>query len=548
MPYTFTEQEKQALRQEYLDNLAALNSVLDDGHKIKVDLAAFNKKINDPQQVWFYKKSLEQKAILTKQKEIQERLNKKYKPQRIPGKAYELDRLLHTELIPSDDPEAEAYNDEVIRMYTLHPEAMVQRRFQTVLNFDLSYVSDMAKCKDIDNLMLLLSSREPTVLEDSCQMISTLNSNHIKELLTPQMKTYFRPICGNYENLIDASNDFKKVNEGYFTVPHYIDDYQENAINGPDISRDHPRMYKLLVENLAHNKGGDMLKDQWKQFFSNLPKYGVNVKEPGALSSVYILPNKGRNQPTSLPEIVNNPDNVNNPTLVTLPPEDVAAIKKIFVEDYTKEPGFKMPEMPEKFKKPAYEAAREELVFKYAIKLDKPVHELDNGGFSEIAASFRGNVKERIFGTTSLEYKHLITTMKDFENPNHVGYQKSMPVKLAANQYLIHKGVTSREQAMQLPSPAKERSILCFDIIETFQKNEGPEVSKIVPGTNQRVEVQRPIERVQAIVDPSLVEDEPVGVEQEEPAQEKKRSMSADDIKVKDDEAEIEDPDISAGN
>ena len=60
---------------------------------------------------------------------------------------------------------------------------------------------------------------------------------------------------------------------------------------------------------------------------------------------------------------------------------------------------------------------------------------------------------------------------------------------------------------MRLPSPAKDRAILSFDIIETFQKNEGPEIEKLVPGTNQRIEVQRPIQRVQAILNPLEVEE-----------------------------------------
>ena len=506
MPYAFTEEEKRQLREQYVANINKINSYLPEHLRFKLDLPAFNKKINDPREAWLYKKSLEVKANEVKKKDIQEALGNKYRHLRVPGKCYELDRVMHTMLIPSDDPEAMAYNDEIMKQYTLHPEAMMQYRFQKVLNADLSEVTEMAKCKDIESLMVLYTEKDPTLVEDSSSMKACFA--HTKTLLTPEMLRYYDPVCGNFENLVDASNGLKKVNKGYFTVPHeYESEEQDFAMNGPQLSNEEPELYNQLTENVASFQGKDTLVAQFKQYFSSLPKYGVDVKKPGALSSVVLLPTQNATQPAAISTIVNNPTWVNNPTLVTLNQTDVEGIKKIFATDYTKEPGFKIPPFPEKFKKPAWQASRDELVFKYAIKHDLPVHEIDNGGLYRIASEIAGGVKERLFNTTSLEYKHLIQALKDFDNPNHVAYKNSMPCKIAANQYLIHKGVTTREQAMRLPSPAKDRAILSFDIIETFQKNEGPEIEKLVPGTNQRIEVQRPIQRVQAILNPLEVEE-----------------------------------------
>ena len=175
-----------------------------------------------------------------------------------------------------------------------------------------------------------------------------------------------------------------------------------------------------------------------------------------------------------------------------------------------------MPKFPDKFKEPAYLATRNEIIYQYALKYDKPVYEFDNGGFSKIAENIKGGVGERLFSTTSLEYTHLIQTMKDYDNPNHVGHNKPGPVKKAANEYLIHKGVTSREQAMRLSNPAKDRALLCFDLIESFQKHEGPEIPKIVPGTNQTIVMPHNVERVQAIIDPQEVEDDPMHLDEED--------------------------------
>ena len=88
---------------------------------------------------------------------------------------------------------------------------------------------------------------------------------------------------------------------------------------------------------------------------------------------------------------------------------------------------------------------------------------------------------------------------------------------------------------MRLPSLAKDRAILSFDIIETFQKNEGPEIEKLVPGTNQRIEVQRPIQRVQAILNPLEVEEDDLDVHNhsaDEAHIEAHNDLEKDDVEV----------------
>ena len=515
MPYILTEQEKEAIRQSYLDNYKTINSYLQDGYKLKVDLGALNKKLNDPRQAWLYKKSLEVQAREKKKKEIQDRLFKKFAHLKIEGKAYELNRNLHTDLIASDDPEAEAYNEQIVKMYFQHPEAMTQLRFQNVLKANFSEVGKIAKSKDVESLMLLYAEKEPTLVEDSCGMVAALTRAQNYALLTPEMKEFLNASCGNFENIIDASNAMKKINTSFFTLPHALTENQDMLINGTSFMTDNRPLYDALNANLAHGLGGDMLVKQFKDFFAALPKYGVNIDEPGALTGTVLYPNNNGEKPVSLSAWICN-GNTGNPTAVKLPADTVNNIKKIFVNDFTKEPGFEMPKFPDKFKEPAYLATRNEIIYQYALKYDKPVYEFDNGGFSKIAENIKGGVGERFFSTTSLEYTHLIQTMKDYDNPNHVGHNKPGPVKKAANEYLIHKGVTSREQAMRLSNPAKDRALLCFDLIESFQKHEGPEIPKIVPGTNQTIVMPHNVERVQAIIDPQEVEDDPMHLDEED--------------------------------
>ena len=79
------------------------------------------------------------------------------------------------------------------------------------------------------------------------------------------------------------------------------------------------------------------------------------------------------------------------------------------------------------------------------------------GGLGIIAKELnKGNWKERTFRTTSRQYKDFIQAMKDFENPRSDGYQAYANLTLTANDYLIHKGVHSIEEAMAACSLATD--------------------------------------------------------------------------------------------
>lgn len=496
MPYILTKEEKAELKRQYIENMNALNAQMPENRpdlKLKVDVAAFEKKINDPKQAWFYKKALEIKAREVKKKEIQDRLGNELAHLKDPNKPYELNRVMHTDLIPSDDPEAEAYNRQIITLYFKHPEAMLQKRFQDVLKADFSDCMKMAKCKDLENLMVVYSELNPTLAEDSCSMVAALEDERFRRNMTPEMRQYYRSVCRNFENIIDASNGLKKVNKGYFTVPKSLTQEQDFAIEGGDLSETHPELHRLLLENTAHNQGGDDLVKQFRNYFTKIDQIGVDMKQPGALTKYVFYPPNG-NEPVSLSTWINN-DREGNPRLQQLPPETVNGIQKMFTVDYTKDPDFKWPEVPAKFRAPSWKAARDRILFKYAMETDTPIHELDNNGLSTIAKNIRGKFfGERMFGTTSHEYKNLIQTMEDFENEKHVAYHNSAPIKIAANQYLAHKGVNSREEAERLSYPEKDRCLLCYDLIDTFQKAEAPEAN-------------RPV-RWPAIEDESLVSDD----------------------------------------
>ena len=520
MPYQFTEEEKEAIRQKYRENIQIINSYINpDGSRkqfeVKLDMDGLNKKLNDPNYGYFHKKSLEIIEKEAKKKEIQDRLDKKFaylKDKNHPER-YVMQRFMHDELIPSDDPEAEAYNEEKIKMYCLHPEAVAQRKFQEMFNVNVKQLAEIAKNSDEDAKMAAWASNDVNMAKafEAFEAYGTL-SKFPKDMLTPEMNEYLDSVSRNYEMMIDTTEKLFKVKDVDLVLPALINDNQEDILNLSSFGEDHPELAALVSKKNPGPVGLTMAdsKEKYNTFFKGLEKTNIDLEKDGALTEYYVENVGGKEKKVSVQKWINGKLD-GKPELKKMTPEQVAGFKKIFKIDYTKEEGYKEPDFPEKFKEPPFKAVRNEIAFRYATKYNIPMHKVDEQGFNLIAESIKGGVKERLFNTTSRQYKNLIQTMKDYDNKNHVGYHDSMPVKLAANDYLIHKGVRTRDEAMILPSPAKERSLLCFDLIEGYQKAEPENEKKLVPGSRF---VKMPENKI--VREPAFPEDDPMFLEDDD--------------------------------
>ena len=514
MPYKFTEEEKEEIRRKYRENIRIINSYINpDGSRkqfeVKLDMDGLNKKLNDPDYAYFHKKSIEVVQKEAKKKEIQDRLDKKfaYLKDKDHPERYVMQRFMHDELIPSDDPVAEAYNEEKIKMYCLHPEAVAQRKFQEMFNVNVKQLAEIAKNSDEDAKMVAWASNDVNMAKafEAFEAYGTL-TKFPKDMLTPEMKEYLDSVSRNYEMMIDTTEKMYKVKDVDLVLPALINDNQENLLNLSNFGDDHPELAALVSKKNPGAVGLTLpdAKEKYNAFFKGLEKTNIDLEKDGALTEYYVENVGGKEKKVSVQKWINGKLD-GKPELKKMSPEQVAGFKKIFKIDYTKEEGYKEPEFPEKFKEPPFKAVRNDIALRYATKYNIPMHKIDEQGFNLIAESIKGSVKERLFNTTSRQYKNLIQTMKDYDNKNHVGYHDSMPVKLAANDYLIHKGVRTREEAMILPSPAKERSLLCFDLIEGFQKAEPENEKKLVPGSRF---VKMPENKI--VREPAIPEDDPM--------------------------------------
>ena len=537
MKYILTKQEKAELRRKYLDNVRLLNRYLPEGQKIEANMKAFNRRLDDPKEQRYYKKGLEIAKRENEKNAASTRLRAKYQHLLPPGKPDPLERLCHCELAPGNSPEAEEYNDAKIKNYMLHPEAETQRRFQKLLNADFSELEKIASSPDKDNLFLDYYEKNSALVDDAFCLIGAM-SHFKKEDITPEMQKYVDSIGRSYEVICTVNEKFRHLEKDYyFTLPELTEEQKEMVCEARGFFAEHEKIHNLLQTANMYKTTNEASKAEFVQFFEEGKRNGVNFNEKGVLTkNVAVRQSDGKVY--SLLDVTRGTYSGENAPVVTqLSQEEKAGVMKMFNKDYTKEEGYEVNELPEQFQKPAGERARDEFITNKALSTGVPISEVDKKGMGGMAEEISGNFKERFFHTTSRQYKNFIRAMKDFEKPNRIDtYNNPRPVVNSANAYLIHKGVRTREQAMNLAQPGKDRALLCFDTMETFQKYLPANEPRLIPGTQQTHLPQAQEEKKDwplAIEDAKILDD---NLEKEEVVEEK--------APIKEKEAEIENNNI----
>ena len=510
MPYKLTKQEKEFIRRQYQENVRILNTLLPNGMKVRADLKALNKRLNDPKEQRFYKKSLE----INKREEIKtgkssQLLMKFEDTLRDKKKPDPLDRLMHTELATSDTPAANKYNEAKIKNYYAHPEAETQRKFQKLLNLDLSPLAKASRSNDLDNFLLDYYEKNADIVDDAFSFTRAMGQID-KDNLTPEMQKYLNSVGRNYEQLLVAVNSkVTRVKENYyFSIPELNQEQIDSLITNPEFA-DYPDLHRAFGEYSTGKKYVAAHNQQLRDFFDACDDLGIDTNEPGALTKVVMTQGEDEKLISFTDYIHNTYEGDELPQMKVLTEQEVDGIKKMFKKDYTKEKGFLKMGLPAEFQKPWAEQARDEFMFNYALDNNVSLAEVDNKGLGELAGDIKGGIKETIFRTTSREYKAFIKAMKDFENPTNInGYRNGENVTTKANNYLIHRGIKTMEEAEALPEPQRSRCILCLNTMNTFQKFAPSSVAKRVPGTNQVYQTEaKKNDWPAAIEDASLVDD-----------------------------------------
>ena len=543
--YVLTEEQKRELRRKYIENVRTANQYLSNGNKIKLDMDAFDKKLNDPKMQRLYLKGQELYHKYLEKQRISGEIFESMSGEKIPGKTYDLNRLIHSEIIPSDDPEARAYNEQKIRNYILHPEAETERRYRELLNLDISDVAKFASSEDLKNFFIDFYEKNAAAIDLANETKLILSHCNPK---TPALEQYVKQIGANFEvlaNIQDIATSIK--GEEFFTFPDSLTEEQyEELFGSSNYLIEQGDVAEANKTKITHSMAMEPIEKDFKNFFATCRQNNIDFSNGASLCGLVATdtttgnriqftryasieawkrehPDREQNlvRRDSVVDIDLNIDTL-EPTILSA--EEVNQIKQITTVDHTLEEGYANPEMPEKFKEPVIERAKRDVLYNYALDNNLNLGDIAHKGIYGVADSYKGNWKERFFNTTSHQYKNFKENLKNFENPNNASYNRPQPVADSARNYLAHKGVTTVEEARRLPPPSDKRALLCLSVIKTFDEQYGlthrPEVQQqqnevennnIVPEVQQQqqneVENNNNIVREQAIQNPHEVDD-----------------------------------------
>ena len=523
-PYTLTSAEKTALRRKYLANIQAINRFLPADKQIQPNLKAFNAKLNDPSEQRFYKKGLEISERIKKQDQIASDLSKKIKATELNDKEYPLERSIYTRMIPSDDPRAMKYNRYIIEQYHKNPDALVQEKFQKLLQFNPGDLQKFADSKDIKNYLLDFYERNQEVIDDGFQMNKILGKD--KSKLNPMLAQHLSAISGNYEMLTVASQATKLVNDdSYFTMPE-LDEDTISAIEDSNMTMQNEELYRSVLNKQKEKDIYEASLGEFHKAMDGLNLGGVDLDEKGALAKTIATIDQNGQKKVPISPVNkfcgNRLSQGDNFELQRFNQRAIDDINKVFKKDYIKESNFKLKEMPKGWNVDDRATTfRKELVYRYSLNNGLDISKVDSMKLGDIAGNIKGNLKEQILGTTSKQYKTFIQAMKNYENPKSYGYKDQEEVYKAANEYLIHKGVSSLADIEKLPWPGKDRAKLCWDVMDSYEKHMDPTEFKYMRGQDGLIDPKQTVEqRKQAIFTSKDVSVDPLGeiVIKEEPA------------------------------
>lgn len=133
--FTFTEEEKQRIRDEYIKNVNMINNgISKEENKIKLDLDNLEKRLNDPNEVKVYKLSQEIKEKINKLRKEEKRLKETYGE----NEKKFLPRTFRFLLKPGDSEEEKTYNDNLYQAYLKNPYKVLQDALKNIMTFNPS--------------------------------------------------------------------------------------------------------------------------------------------------------------------------------------------------------------------------------------------------------------------------------------------------------------------------------------------------------------------------------------------------------------------------
>ena len=452
MKYVLTDDEKRKLRERYLENIERVNKNLPNNLKIRPNIKAFNRKLNDPIEQRKYKRSLEIREKQLKREKIASELFAKYEHLKKPDKNYFFER--NVSFIIDERPGAEKYNEAMIKTYMLHPEAVSQYFYKKAMDLNPYDVVKICKNSDMDNQLLEFYSRNRV----ACDFGFIIKDAHTDfEQINEVAKPYLDSVKFSYETMNDTGLLSRKIDEDYFCMP-VLNPEQEMEYNSVQLTEEDNAFSNKMSTFKVNQQIIGMVNQDLKKMSENIEKGKYDINKPGAFS-YYVTKNKdGKSYGSFVKNIIGQENN--DSEIIKLDEETADKIRNFYEKDYIAEENVKFPKPL-----PNDNNLLDEFRYRYAMNNNKYLYKLEEKKLSTIFSEVRKGFFEYIRRSTSKFTKDLLSQMREYENPESKDYQNKEKLKEAAEAYLKHRNVSTREDAFRQNSSAKNRSLICLDIV-----------------------------------------------------------------------------------
>ena len=404
MPKFIPEERKAKISKRYQELVEELNGFIDDKNlKLNQD-DNFELYLDFPNTVESYNIAKEMEEMKNKQHQILDSFASKS-----PLKNEDDRKWLVCAIKSEDSPYAKAYNDKLYKDYQANPDKVKAMLFRKVMTFDPRQIM---KCDD-KNVELLRFYKENHEVVDLADVLANSNGapfyegqnkDFVKAL--EQMSEPLNVIAYPKRLALHATTD------DFFAMPYMNDEQAKAIVLGADKKgHEFPNYVRDTLESMA---GGDITVTPKAYFASIYDKNPATNLDSSFLSS-YIAKQK---------------DHPNE--------KDVSDFSE-YIKDNSIDV-YHRPEI-ESFRirsiNPEYEKAYQKNWLKF-FNIENNVKE--DTSIQETLSKHKGGFMERLFSTTSKEYKEYEKALEDYHNPKSIYYLNDKNLHIKSQAYLVHKG------------------------------------------------------------------------------------------------------------
>ena len=434
----FTEEEKQGFIDQYTNATQVFNKDLPDEMKIEFDPDGFRKKINDPNQAEMYRRTV----FVNEQKAKKLELNKKYKSEFVKkkdNKELPLDRVMAMLLKTDGSPESENFNRKLLNFYYNRPNEVSQAVLKGIIKADSTVYEgilkdDYERCKVYtDNFVRSYIAYEAQRVLDVMEKDGDLT----KEIKRNPMISFMQV----QQNL---GSGFGSAD--MFAMPKLTME-QLGLLS----VQSNPEKEKYM--NIVAKNGFDTTLDAAQKDIKLLKEKGFLSDKETALTYKAIETKDGKEKEIKLLDAIKNEDP--NVKIEIVKRSEEEKQNMLYITN-----GIKLRyEVVRRFK--------EDFVSSYNDQ--NPQTKIDKFDQSKILDSHKGGFFERLFNTTSNEYKEFVENFKKFTDPNN--HDTSVKDKLieSAKAYIEHKNIDNLVDLAALDDvTGKERIKLCLSVLSSL--------------------------------------------------------------------------------